>query len=161
MKGKGSRVHEAVVSQDVLQRLAEAALARGWDGKIDGTYTPKRWGLPGMPALVNEHGRRLSKQWVTRPFVTLDNIIRDVRHPRITCHWPRHTTITQVERWSDEVMAAKWANHAPNKRHGDDTERYSKITLQERRDLFNDTFPTTPTGGWDPVNKMPAALDPE
>ena len=154
IRGKGGYVHEAPVSQDLLRGLAAAGEGR-WDGVVSREYNSAEWCADGTPAFVNSQGNRITKQWVTRLFVQLDNIVRDMEHDRITCHVLRHTTLTQVQRLRGLDFARSWANHRPGGKEGDDTARYTKVTLEERIALFDVMFPLSHTGGWDPINGVP------
>lgn len=154
IRGKRGVVHVAPLSQDLLRRLALLAAQR-WDGVTPKGYNPEIWSAVGTPAFVNAAGNRLTKQWITNLFDQLDKIVRDIDSPRITCHVLRHTTLTQVERLRGRHYARSWANHRPDGREGDDTARYTKVTIEERIDVLNEMFPEFPHGGWDPIHHLP------
>ena len=48
-------------------------------------------------------------------FNKVDRLIRDIERDKITAHWVRHTTITQVARMHSQEAASRWAGHRPSK----------------------------------------------
>lgn len=149
---KNKVVHVTCVSVDLLQRIRIRAENNGWDGHVPADYDPKNFESVGTPAFRTVSGRRISKKWTETFFDRIDRIAGDADNDKITAHWIRHTTITQVQRVLSKEAAARWAGHkvGPRKDAAEQTETYIKWTPEERVAIFNYIFPATPTGPWVP-----------
>lgn len=159
---KNKVIHKTCLSVDLLQRIRTRAERNGWDGHIPGDYDPQNFESVGTAAFQTASGRRISKKWTEMFFARLDRIAGDADKEKITAHWIRHTTITQVQRVLGKEAARRWAGHkvGPRRDAADQTEIYIKWTPEERVAIFNYIFPETPTGPWVPPESNIESISP-
>lgn len=153
---KFGRKVDAVVSGDLMERIAVRAIEQGWDGH---TRSPARNRDPALAdpsrlALRRSNGEPLTKRWFDGLFNHIDRRCSKQLDVRITTHWLRHTTIAQVAQIAGPDVASQWAGHrvgghGPSR--GDATALYIRWTLSELKHLFREMFPKTPPHAVDPV----------
>lgn len=152
LRTKNRRTHRTCISTDLMQRIRQRAERMGWTGHVDHSYRADDFSALGFPAFQTESGSRIGSRWTEDFFNKVDRLIRDIERDKITAHWVRHTTITQVARMHSQEAASRWAGHRPSKSRvsSESTPTYMKWMDVERVALFNVLFPDTPTGPFTP-----------
>lgn len=150
---KNRKVHKTVISIDLMQRMRERAVRMGWNETIPPGYAPESFAAVGTPAFMRADGTRITGKWMETLFEKIDEVVWNLQEEKVTAHWIRHTTITQVDRIAGEESAGRWAGHKNAKisSAAENTRYYIKWTMEERVALFNWMFPDTPTGAWHPL----------
>jgi site-specific recombinase XerD len=141
------------VSRDLLERIAVRNAALGWDGQYR-TPTGEWVANPSRAAFKRENGTAITARYFDKLFDRVERAVGGKLGDRVTAHWLRHTTLTQVDRIAGRDVAAGWAGHragGTGAEAGNATAHYTRFSIDELKALHARMFPDTPPGGIDPA----------